>query len=464
MAIRHVNLVRRDVLKMSAVMGAGALLSPASIAQAQLRTTPDQILGPFYPVGLTPNRSGDLTKLPGHAARAKGQLIVVTGRVLNRNGEPVRGARVEIWQANAVGRYAHASDNNTAPVDPDFEGFLHPGDMPSRIQKYCADTDQTVPQTKGQIVRITLEGIALKYRLVLERLEELVGSRLDPIHMVGGGTLNKLLCQFTADATQREIVAGLHRPVDLGPLLAAVMAGIPAAFWLGFFYLMVRHEPEPKQLVIGVCVLGALVAAPLADFVQYNAVPPIALEVHGLNVLSIDHVLYAVLIAGLSQEMCKYAVVRYTIYMSREFDEPMDGIVYMMACGTGFAVWVNYHRLSGQGHQVYLSTGAAHTPRDGWSAYCGSKAALAMFMLQGIGIEGLPRQGNRNRLCLVRYSLHQRLSHELGQVWRIHQNQVYNLLKRLEAQGDIQGTLQAQDKRPSRRLVMVPQRPAPGPG
>jgi RsiW-degrading membrane proteinase PrsW (M82 family) len=57
--------------------------------------------------------------------------------------------------------------------------------------------------------------------------------------------------------------------------------------------------------------------------------------------------------------MCKYAVVRYTVYMSREFDEPMDGIVYMMACGTGFAVWVNFHRLSGQGHQVYLSTGAA---------------------------------------------------------------------------------------------------------
>jgi RsiW-degrading membrane proteinase PrsW (M82 family) len=57
--------------------------------------------------------------------------------------------------------------------------------------------------------------------------------------------------------------------------------------------------------------------------------------------------------------MCKYAVVRYTIYMSREFDEPMDGIVYMMACGTGFAVWVNYHRLSGQNHEVYLSIGAA---------------------------------------------------------------------------------------------------------
>ena len=111
------------VLKISAAVGAGALLPSASFAQAQLRTTPDQILGPFYPVGLTPNLSGDLTMLPGHTARAKGQLMVVMGRVLNRNGEPVRSARVEIWQANAVGRYAHPSDTNTAPVDPDFEGF-----------------------------------------------------------------------------------------------------------------------------------------------------------------------------------------------------------------------------------------------------------------------------------------------------------------------------------------------------
>ena len=167
------------------------------------------------------------------------------------------------------------------------------------------------------------------------------------------------LVGFVLIAWLVELVAGLHRAVHLGPLLAALMAGIPAVFWLGFFYLMDRHEPEPKQLVAGVCVLGALVAAPLADFVQYQAVPPIALELHGLSPLSLDHVLYAVLIAGLAQEMCKYAVVRYTIYMSPEFDEPMDGIVYMMACGTGFAVWVNYHRLSGQGHQVYLSTGAA---------------------------------------------------------------------------------------------------------
>ena len=166
------------------------------------------------------------------------------------------------------------------------------------------------------------------------------------------------LVGFVVVACLAELITGLHRSVDLGPLLAGFMAGVPAVLWLGFFYLMDRHEPEPKQLVAGVCVLGALVAAPLAHFVLNEAVSPVALDAQGLSPFSLDRVIGAVLVVGLTQEVCKYAVVRYTIYTSHEFDEPMDGIVYMMACGTGFAVWVNYHRLSGQGH-VILSTAAA---------------------------------------------------------------------------------------------------------
>jgi RsiW-degrading membrane proteinase PrsW (M82 family) len=174
------------------------------------------------------------------------------------------------------------------------------------------------------------------------------------------------LVAFVLIAGLIELVAGLDHAVHIGPVVAGIMAGIPALLWLGFFYLMDRHEPEPKQLVAGVCVLGALIAAPLADFVQYGIVAPQALEMRSLpspHLLSaftqLDRVLYAVLVAGLAQEMCKYAVVRYTIYLSREFDEPMDGIVYMMACGTGFAVWANFHRMSAQGHSVDLSTAAA---------------------------------------------------------------------------------------------------------
>ena len=187
-------------------------------------------------------------------------------------------------------------------------------------------------------------------RWSLRRARTLVGTKF----MLIAGLLG-----FVVFAWLVELVAGLRDPVNLGPLLAAVMAGIPAVFWLGFFYLMDRHEPEPKPLVAGVCVLGALIAAPLADFVRSQFAPPAALGVAGLDPFSLDRVLDAVLIVGLSQEMCKYAVVRYTIYMSREFDEPMDGIVYMMACGTGFAAWINFHRLSGQNHEVHLSIGAA---------------------------------------------------------------------------------------------------------
>jgi len=104
-------------------------------------------------------------------------------------------------------------------IDPDFAEFLHPGDMPSRIQKFCADTNQRVPKTKGQIVRVMLESIALKYCLVLERLEELASKRFNPLHIIGGGTKNKLLNQFAANSTGRTVVAGPVEATAIGNIL-----------------------------------------------------------------------------------------------------------------------------------------------------------------------------------------------------------------------------------------------------
>jgi RsiW-degrading membrane proteinase PrsW (M82 family) len=167
------------------------------------------------------------------------------------------------------------------------------------------------------------------------------------------------LVGFVALAWIVEKVAGLDGAIGLGRPVALVVAAIPAALWLAFFYLLDRHEPEPKHFVAGVSVLGALVAAPIADFVVQQLAPPVALAQYGLSPFAWDRIVDAFLIVGLSQELCKYVAVRYTIYLSPEFDEPMDGVVYMMAAGTGFAVWVNYHRLSSQDHQVFLSTGAA---------------------------------------------------------------------------------------------------------
>lgn len=118
-------LSRRQLFRASAAIGViGA--SPAAGQQRPPQATagtPGQILGPFYPVQRTMNDTGDLTIVPGRTGRAKGQMLFVSGSVVNKNGEPLRGVKIEVWQSNAFGRYAHPSDQNPAPLDPNFEGF-----------------------------------------------------------------------------------------------------------------------------------------------------------------------------------------------------------------------------------------------------------------------------------------------------------------------------------------------------
>lgn len=106
-----------------------------------------------------------------------------------------------------------------AVMDPDHSDFFHPGDMPGQIQNYCARTNQTVPQTKGEVIRVALESIALKYRWVLERLEELTSKKFAPIHIIGGGTKNKLLNQFTANSTKRTVITGPVEATAIGNIL-----------------------------------------------------------------------------------------------------------------------------------------------------------------------------------------------------------------------------------------------------
>jgi protocatechuate 3,4-dioxygenase, beta subunit len=118
---------RRSILKTAAFLAVGGTVAPFGRAWAQtsLRRTPDQILGPFYPITNKQKVEGveDLTHVPGGNGRANGQLLNVSGRVLTTAGEPVPGVRMEIWQANAAGRYAHPDDTNSAPLDPNFLGY-----------------------------------------------------------------------------------------------------------------------------------------------------------------------------------------------------------------------------------------------------------------------------------------------------------------------------------------------------
>lgn len=98
-------------------------MAVSKAAATDLEPTPIQTIGPFYPVQRLAEEDADLTWIKGHNKRTEGRVIQVTGRVLDRFGYPVSGARFEIWQCNSLGRYAHPNDSAANPLDPDFQGF-----------------------------------------------------------------------------------------------------------------------------------------------------------------------------------------------------------------------------------------------------------------------------------------------------------------------------------------------------
>jgi rhamnulokinase len=111
-----------------------------------------------------------------------------------------------------------------ALIDPDDARFTNPDDMPSAIQQFCRRTRQSVPTTKGAIVRCALESLALKYRVVLECLEHVTRTPIEVIHIVGGGSQNVLLNQMTADACNRTVIAGPVEATVLGNVLVQARA------------------------------------------------------------------------------------------------------------------------------------------------------------------------------------------------------------------------------------------------
>jgi protocatechuate 3,4-dioxygenase, beta subunit len=115
---------RRQMLEMAVGFGGLAAFGGSVFAQEAKRlSTPEIAMGPFYPVLKPLDKDADLTTIAGKTGRAEGKIVHLTGRVLNQKGEPVVGAKIEIWQANTHGRYTHPTDPNTAPLDPNFQGF-----------------------------------------------------------------------------------------------------------------------------------------------------------------------------------------------------------------------------------------------------------------------------------------------------------------------------------------------------
>lgn len=128
-------------------------------------------------------------------------------------------------------------------------------------------------------------------------------------------------------------------------VLGIVLALVPAAIWLGFFYRRDRLEPEPRTMVVGVFLLGAFVASAVA-IPLVDQVFDVGSWLHGSPVVQL---LGAILLVGFTQEGLKYLSLRFSVYNSREFDERTDGVIYATAVGLGFATALNVAFVVGSG-------------------------------------------------------------------------------------------------------------------
>jgi rhamnulokinase len=130
------------------------------------------------------------------------------------------------WAWEDLNRMSAAAKPLASFINPDAQEFLAPEDMPEAIRGFCARTGQPVPADEGAVLRCALDSIAMKFRHVLGMCEELAGGRIDTIHVVGGGTQNRQLCQAAADACGRRVLAGPVEATAIGNLMMqAVAAG-----------------------------------------------------------------------------------------------------------------------------------------------------------------------------------------------------------------------------------------------
>ena len=115
------KLSRRNIL--TGMIAGAALLATGRAAKAACALTPFQVDGPFYPLAIQ-DYDWDLTSVSGGTGRAEGQVIEVTGQVLDARCQPIPGCVLEVWQANVRGRYSHPGDKLTErPLDPNFQGY-----------------------------------------------------------------------------------------------------------------------------------------------------------------------------------------------------------------------------------------------------------------------------------------------------------------------------------------------------
>jgi rhamnulokinase len=135
-----------------------------------------------------------------------------------------RRSWAEGYSYDELTRLAEAAKPQVAVIDPDWQGFLNPPSMPEAIADFCTKTGQKPPSSQGEMIRVSLEGLALAYRHTLAQLEEASGRRIAKIYIVGGGARNQLLSQLAADSTERRVYAGPSEATAIGHVLVQSMA------------------------------------------------------------------------------------------------------------------------------------------------------------------------------------------------------------------------------------------------
>lgn len=167
------------------------------------------------------------------------------------------------------------------------------------------------------------------------------------------------LLAFVIAAFLVERGAGLDGPVSLGPLARVAFAAAPSALWLGYFRAQDSQTQEPMSLLLVMYLAGALIAGPVASFAVGVVLEPDAAAAPVFDRFGAERLVSAFLVVAMAQELCKYAVVRYTVYSLPDLGNPVDGMVYMTAVGLGFATFRGHEYLSELDGEVLLSVGAA---------------------------------------------------------------------------------------------------------
>src|ERR1044072_1588094 len=164
---------RREAITgaLAAPVLAQAALRPSALAQVKLKPTGQEALGPFYPVRAPKFHDTDLTHYPGRkGGRALGQVIQLTGRVMDTSGRPLPQAALTVWQANAAGRYTNPVDSNPVPLDPNFLGVVSFGVAGDGSYRLRTVKPGAYPEPSGTLrtPHIHFDVVNADYRLVTQ--------------------------------------------------------------------------------------------------------------------------------------------------------------------------------------------------------------------------------------------------------------------------------------------------------